>query len=518
MLVAGVDPLRIYIHQEGLTRISTNKYALHNFSNRYAHLTNFSVNKNSNLFKAAETSNDMDFNDAETEGFKWSLRAFRNWLSRSVSPKASIEVFQRIEDIVIKTIVAAESDLTHSVHSESNYRTNCYELFGFDIMLDDTLTPHLIEVNISPSLMGSSPLDKKIKGTLMADAFHIIGFQPYCKKYLSQFDRGENNGMSRPKSAPSLNPKSPRMSSSSGQDETNPFSFANMSKFLATQDGWRKDPSPQKIDISKLENNDSVWLMLLMIEDEIDRAKSTFFKLCHPTTSSIDKYLPLYSAPRFSDHLLAKWVMTKMSHNKSNAKLIPKKYATLNTSQPKSQVKKTSPGAKEAKDQQVPSPAIGRKIYFNADGQPSLQQHVAEQSHCQSPRSPRSVEKHRGQQHEYSSPSPTKPIVSSSPSSSVEFSKYSKRTQEILKIRRAALEREKTIHNSHLYQQRSVDDDYDMIIQMRNLLQSVNEVDSRQDIILKQNKPNGHRTVHNNINHHTSSRRSQSTGRRVKNL
>ena len=45
----------------------------------------------------------------------------------------------------------------------ANYRTNCYELFGCDVMLDSRLNPHLLEVNVSPSLMGSSPLDKKIK-------------------------------------------------------------------------------------------------------------------------------------------------------------------------------------------------------------------------------------------------------------------------------------------------------------------------------------------------------------------
>ena len=33
-------------------------------------------------------------------------------------------------------------------------RSNCYELFGCDVMLDSHLMPHLIEVNISPSLMG----------------------------------------------------------------------------------------------------------------------------------------------------------------------------------------------------------------------------------------------------------------------------------------------------------------------------------------------------------------------------
>lgn len=39
-----------------------------------------------------------------------------------------------------------------------------HELFGFDIMLESDCKPFLIEVNISPSLASSSPLDRDIKG------------------------------------------------------------------------------------------------------------------------------------------------------------------------------------------------------------------------------------------------------------------------------------------------------------------------------------------------------------------
>ena len=48
-------------------------------------------------------------------------------------------------------------------------------MLGFDILIDDTLTPWLLEVNLSPSLNCDSPLDQKIKGELISDLFTMAG-------------------------------------------------------------------------------------------------------------------------------------------------------------------------------------------------------------------------------------------------------------------------------------------------------------------------------------------------------
>ena len=48
VLIAGTDPLRLYIFEEGLTRFATEKYQPPNDSNlnkNFVHLTNYSLNK-----------------------------------------------------------------------------------------------------------------------------------------------------------------------------------------------------------------------------------------------------------------------------------------------------------------------------------------------------------------------------------------------------------------------------------------------------------------------------------------
>ena len=55
------------------------------------------------------------------------------------------------------------------------YRDNCFEILGFDVLLDDCLRPWLIEINLSPSLNTDSAVDLKIKGNMIADTFTMVG-------------------------------------------------------------------------------------------------------------------------------------------------------------------------------------------------------------------------------------------------------------------------------------------------------------------------------------------------------
>jgi hypothetical protein len=146
--------------------------------------SNNSNNKNKNLncnvtSEYDSKSNNKTINNNNNinieEGFKWSLGYFKKWLAEREGKAVMVETFCKIHDLLVKTMIAAESEITPQLHNHANYRTNCYELFGCDVILDRKLNPSLLEVNVSPSLMGSSPLDKRIKGLVMADVFHTVG-------------------------------------------------------------------------------------------------------------------------------------------------------------------------------------------------------------------------------------------------------------------------------------------------------------------------------------------------------
>jgi len=91
-------------------------------------------------------------------------------------------VMARIQDVMIKTLISVEPHIVNTTSRCTKHKNICFELFGFDILLDNKLKPWLLEVNISPSLSSSSPLDKKIKTVLICDTLNLVGVFPYDRK------------------------------------------------------------------------------------------------------------------------------------------------------------------------------------------------------------------------------------------------------------------------------------------------------------------------------------------------
>ena len=61
-------------------------------------------------------------------------------------------------------------------------KNNCFELLGFDVLIDSDLKPWLMEVNLSPSLATDSPLDLKIKSSLFVDTLNLVGIRKFDRR------------------------------------------------------------------------------------------------------------------------------------------------------------------------------------------------------------------------------------------------------------------------------------------------------------------------------------------------
>ncbi|XP_077630369.1 tubulin polyglutamylase TTLL13 isoform X4 [Crocuta crocuta] len=184
VLITSCDPLRIFMYEEGLARFATMPYtepSNSNLDDACMHLTNYAINKHNENFVRDDTA-----------GSKRKLSTLNAWLREHSYDLR--ELWGHIEDIIIKTIISAHSVLRH------NYRTcfpqylsggtcACFEILGFDILLDHKLKPWLLEVNHSPSFTTDSRLDREVKDALLCDAMTLVNLRGCDKRKVIEEDK-----------------------------------------------------------------------------------------------------------------------------------------------------------------------------------------------------------------------------------------------------------------------------------------------------------------------------------------
>lgn len=95
-------------------------------------------------------------------------------------------LFAKIEESIIKVLIAVEPHMLDSLNKCADHISNCFELYGFDVILDNTFRPWVLECNVCPSLSSSSGFDKQIKNQLLSDTLNLVGFFPYDKGKFKQ--------------------------------------------------------------------------------------------------------------------------------------------------------------------------------------------------------------------------------------------------------------------------------------------------------------------------------------------
>jgi hypothetical protein len=109
-------------------------------------------------------------------GSKWSITAMFAYLAERGHD--THKIWKKIKDLIALTILPISNMLQHRYRASFSAKDDgfgCFELLGFDVMLDHKLVPHLIEVNHSPSFETASPLDDVIKTTVIRDTLRLAG-------------------------------------------------------------------------------------------------------------------------------------------------------------------------------------------------------------------------------------------------------------------------------------------------------------------------------------------------------
>lgn len=138
------------------------------------HLTNTGINEKSRKYRFPKNFTDETAN-------KWSLATYRKFLKKK---KININIiFEKIKDIIIKTIISGQISI---INLESKMRVedrSMFNVFGFDVIIDDKLNPSLLEVNSRPSMNFYDKMDKVVKTNIMVDTLNIVGIVPFSHEF-----------------------------------------------------------------------------------------------------------------------------------------------------------------------------------------------------------------------------------------------------------------------------------------------------------------------------------------------
>eukprot|EP00510_Aplanochytrium_minuta_P002754 CAMPEP_0184018130 /NCGR_PEP_ID=MMETSP0954-20121128/7964_1 /TAXON_ID=627963 /ORGANISM="Aplanochytrium sp, Strain PBS07" /LENGTH=568 /DNA_ID=CAMNT_0026299529 /DNA_START=65 /DNA_END=1768 /DNA_ORIENTATION=+ len=133
--VTSVVPLRAYMHSKGFIR-----FAYQNYSNDEESRT-----QKSNFLTNLSVNNKL----ADTNDLTWVFSELREYLG----DKAAF-VFSQIDTALARMLLTSEKGFRkfYDTKVSTNFScVNCYQNLGIDVILDDNLTPYIIEINGNPT-------------------------------------------------------------------------------------------------------------------------------------------------------------------------------------------------------------------------------------------------------------------------------------------------------------------------------------------------------------------------------
>jgi len=157
-LVTSYMPLTVWLHRSGFCRFSSTRYSSSatTMGDQSIHLTNVAIQKK------------QDGYDDETGG-KWLLRDLKLYLMSRYGTTLVDKLFFDMQTVIVNSLKSVQSIMMNDKH--------CFELYGYDLIFDDSFKAFIIEVNASPSMSANTKEDMELKVGLLGDAFSIIDLE-----------------------------------------------------------------------------------------------------------------------------------------------------------------------------------------------------------------------------------------------------------------------------------------------------------------------------------------------------
>eukprot|EP00250_Pteridium_aquilinum_P026751 c33533_g1_i1 orf=293-1114(+) len=158
VLVISYAPLKAYLYRSGFARFTNTRFSMkkEDIINNFVHLTNFSIQKHAPTYDSKN-------------GTKWPLYNLKLHMITKHGEKAVHDLFHQIEELITRSLLAVQNVIIQDKH--------CFELYGYDILIDQLMKPWLLEVNASPSLAADTPSDYALKYGMLEDLLTVVDME-----------------------------------------------------------------------------------------------------------------------------------------------------------------------------------------------------------------------------------------------------------------------------------------------------------------------------------------------------
>ena len=142
--------------KEGHLKVSSINYDLDS-NNSFIHLTNYSLQKYNKFFSKYEKGNEVSF------------ETFQKYINDTIKKDINFKefVYPQFIEIIRNTIKCSKNIIN------VNKRENCFELMGYDFLLDEEFNVFLLEINTNPGLEISSEIIKMLVPRMIDDALRL---------------------------------------------------------------------------------------------------------------------------------------------------------------------------------------------------------------------------------------------------------------------------------------------------------------------------------------------------------
>jgi Tubulin-tyrosine ligase family len=156
--VLVTSKLNCYFYKEGYLRTSSEDFSIDESTllNPIIHLTNNAIQKQGNSYSKYEKGNQLSFSD------------FGAYFEANYSEKKGFEkIKERMKELISYTLMSVKKKLNPF------NREYCFEVFGYDFIIDSDLATWLIECNTNPCIELSSPLLERLIPEMLSQAIKI---------------------------------------------------------------------------------------------------------------------------------------------------------------------------------------------------------------------------------------------------------------------------------------------------------------------------------------------------------